>query len=197
MHMFAPRRVRTDNIPQLNTWNFNPLGFVHLSINQAYERRTKNGKIGFRIPLYIGFSENQIAGMGTFIPFEGVGPMDQFNQNGMRKAFNLAVGFNPKFYLFKHRIIRVFMGPEADLGFSIYKYSPNNNFYGYYYYPVDESTHTLGTFSSLGVFGFSLNPKDKFNITVHGGAGAGALFGENKTEWTGVWQIGISLGTNF
>jgi hypothetical protein len=198
MIVVAPRRIKKDNIPQLNTWNFNVLGFANLSISQAYERRTRNGKIGFRVPLYIGFASNRIAGVGTFIPLEGVNDMGAYPFPYVRKSINVAVGFNPKFYLFKHRVIRVFAGPEADIGFTVHKYSPMPND-GYYYYPqVDENTRAQGTFSALSIVGISLNPKDKFNITIHGGAGIGSIFSKSLgVEWTGVWQIGVSLGTNF
>lgn len=186
-----PRVNYKENIKLLNTWSFNPLGFAHLSACQSYERRLKNGIIGFRVPFYIGFEFNLIAGVGLFVPGEGYGFHPNFSSDG---AFNMSVGFNPKFYVNKHRIVRFFAGPEVDLGFSIYTYQPHNN-YSY----SNRERHRVGTFAALGAAGLSINPKERFNITIHGGAGAGNLFGikTNDAGWIGVWQIGVSLGTNF
>ncbi len=201
------RRVLRDNIPQLNTWNYNLFGFAHLTISQSYERRVVNGKIGLRVPLYIGFYQNLIAGMGTFTPLYGVTDYktEVSGLNGrsyFHNGVSFATGLNPRFYLFKHRIARVFAGPEADLGFSAYRYVSSYKGYAYSnrYDPYFDSkkTYVLGTFAALGIVGLSLNPRDKFNMTFHGGAGVGSTFSKStKTSWTGVWQIGFSLGTNF
>ena len=189
-----PRVNYKENIKLLNTWSFNTLGFINLSICQSYERRLKNGIIGFRIPLYIGFSQNIIAGLSVFEPgWGGFNNPVSFNSTG---AFNMAVGFNPKFYVNRHRVIRLFAGPEADIGFSIYRYTSSNS---YYYTNYAYELHKVGSFSALGVVGLSINPKERFNLTVHGGAGAGNIFGVKTKDagWIGVWQIGASLGTNF
>ncbi len=69
---FRIHKDLTANIPQLNTWTFDLLGFTFLSVSQSYERRLKNGKVGFRIPLYIGFYGGGLAGVGTFKPNIGV-----------------------------------------------------------------------------------------------------------------------------
>ncbi len=191
-----PRRNYKVNIPQLNTWNFNPVGFAHLSACQAYERRLKNGIVGFRVPLYIGFSLNAIAGFTKFQSFWADQPFSN-SYEYERKAFNMATGLNAKIYFFKHRIIRIFAGPEADIGFSIYKnntYQYNN----YYSTQIDTKPHIVGTFAAAATFGLCINPVDKFNITVNGAVGGANVFGKKEDSyWTGVWQIGVSLGTNF
>ncbi len=130
--IIAPRRVMTSNIPQLNTWSFNLLGFTHLSLCQSYERRVLKGKIGIRVPLYIGFSENVIAGLGTFIPLVGVtdygyNPNDPYSNTYAHDGVSVATGFNPRYYLFKHRVIRIFAGPEANIGVSVYRYKVRYN----------------------------------------------------------------------
>ena len=190
-----PRINYKENIKLLNTWSFNTIGFAHLSACQSYERRLKNGFIGLRVPLNIGFGTNLIAGVGVFLPGSGLEYSLTFESVG---AFNMSVGFNPKFYINKHRIIRLFAGPEADIGFSIYKYR-YPRYASYYTTNNNEGLHRVGTFSGLGIVGLSINPKERFNITVHGGAGAGNVFGVKTSDagWIGVWQIGVCLGTNF
>jgi hypothetical protein len=44
----------------------------------------------------------------------------------------------------------------------------------------------------------SINPLDKFNITIDGGAGVGDMFGGIQPYGiVGLWHIGLALGTNF
>lgn len=198
----------TQNIPQLNTWTFDPLGFISLSVSQSYERRLKNGKVGFRVPLYVGFIGGGIAGVGTFKP--GIGVYypyryyyNNYTGNGNSLGSSMATGLNVKCYLFKRRIVRAFAGPEATIGYTsastrYYNYNP----YGYYTSSTTSPLTTYGTFALLGKAGISLNPVDKFNITIDGGAGVGDIFGHEKSNpspvgFTGLWHIGLSLGTNF
>ena len=196
---FVHKKNLLENIPQLNTWTFDLLGFTFLSISQSYERRLKNGKIGFRVPLYIGFIGGGLAGIGTFTPGYGVYYPNSNNSGGGGSGFSIATGLNPKFYLFKRRIIRAFVGPEVDFGYTRFSdggYNYNYNYNNYYTY--NPKTYYCGTVAMLGSFGLSINPKDKFNITLHGAAGAGNVFGSNNPiGWTGLWQIGFSMGTNF
>jgi hypothetical protein len=186
------KRDLLSNIPQLNTWTFDLLGFAFLSVSQSYERRLKNGLVGFRVPLYIGFIGGGIAGIGQFVPGQGVTNYSYLGYNG----FSVATGLNPRFYLFKRRIVRAFTGPEVTIGYSA------TNLYQYYDgYPNSYSTYTAirsGTFTALGKAGISLNPVDKFNISIDGGFGVGDMFGSPSSPgWTGVWHIGLALGTNF
>ena len=179
-----------ENIPQRNTWTFDLLGFTYLSVSQSYERRTKDGKIGFRVPLYVGFIGGGFAGEGSFLPNQGV-----FYPQG-QGGFSIATGFNPKFYFFKRRIVRAFAGPEATIGYT--KSYP----YNYYNtnYPINYNTYLQrsGTIGLVGKVGLMINPIDKFNITIDGGAGAGNMFGGPYAQgWVGLWHIGLSLGTNF
>jgi hypothetical protein len=108
------KRELMENIPELNTWTFDLLGFTFLSVSQSYERRLKSGWLGFRVPLYIGFVGGGIAGVGTFTPGVGVYPTMQSGTGG----FSIATGINPKFYFFDRRIVRVFAGPEVTIGYS-------------------------------------------------------------------------------
>jgi hypothetical protein len=178
-----------ENIPQLNTWTFDLLGFTYLSVSQSYERRTKNGLIGFRVPFYVGFIGGGFAGEGTFLPNQGVFSNTQ-NGNGV----SFATGLNTKFYLFNRRKVRAFAGPEATIGYGrtfVTNYDPNFNVLNSY---MDH----YGTVGLMGKVGLMLNPIDKFNITIDGGAGAGNMFGgQNPLGWVGLWHIGLSLGTNF
>ena len=176
-----------ENIPQRNTWTYDLLGFTYLSISQSYERRTKDGKIGFRVPFYVGFIGGGFAGEGTFNPGQGV-----FYPLG-NGGFSIATGFNPKFYLFKRRIVRAFAGPEATIGYS------SALIYDYYRYGYNNPYRlNSGTVGLMGKAGLMLNPIDKFNITIDGGAGVGNMFGgPNRLGWVGLWHIGLSLGTNF
>ena len=106
------KREIKENIPQLNTWTFDLLGFTFATVSQSYERRVLDSKIGIRIPLYIGFEGGGIAGIGLFRPGQGV-----YN-NGGYGGFKIATGVNPKFYFFKRRIVRAFAGPEVTLGYT-------------------------------------------------------------------------------
>lgn len=178
-----------ENIPQRNTWTFDILGLSYLSISQSYERRTKDGKIGFRVPLYIGFIGGGFAGEGIFQPGQGVNHILDNSSGG----FSIATGLNTKFYFFKRRIVRAFAGPEATIGYTSSVY---NNYYNYYY-NYNSTRQRNGTVGLMGKVGLMLNPIDKFNITIDGGAGVGDMFGPNGLGWVGLWHIGISLGTNF
>src|SRR5258708_1627757 len=116
--------------------------------------------------------------MGLFHAFECVyyDPFRPYNSSYTTlHTFSSATGFIPKFYLFRHRIVSLFAGHELDIGFTAYRYSYYyyNNSYSYYYPPQDLSTHYFGTVAGLGIAGISINPKDRFNMTIHGGAGEG------------------------
>jgi hypothetical protein len=187
MQGVVKKRKILENIPQLNTWTFDLLGFTYLSVSQSYERRTKNGKIGFRVPVYVGFIGGGFAGEGIFQPGQGVYPLAGNSSGG----FSIATGFNPKFYFFKRRRVRAFAGPEATIGYT----KSSLNSYNYYYsYSVVQKNGTVGL---IGKVGLMINPIDKFNITIDGGAGGGNMFGANGLGWVGLWHIGLSIGTNF
>jgi len=177
------------NIPQLNTWTFDLLGFTYLSVSQSYERRTRNGLVGFRVPLYVGFIGGGFAGEGIFQPGQGVYHLLDNNSNG----FSIASGLNAKFYLFNRRKVRAFVGPEATIGYGrsfTYNYDPYGNYNSY--------TQHYGTVGLVGKAGLMINPIDKFNVTIDGGAGGGNMFGgPNPLGWVGLWHIGLALGTNF
>jgi len=179
-----------ENIPELNTWTFDILGNVFLTMSQSYERRLKSGIVGFRVPLYIGYIGGGIAGEGIFTRATGV----EYPNSTGRHSFSIATGLNPKFYLFRRRIVRVFVGPEVTLGFSEAPYGYEYNYYGSSYGGVNQN----GTFAATCKVGLSLNPIDKFNITFDGGAGVGDLFGGlQPLGVVGLWHIGFAMGTNF
>ena len=178
------------NIPQLNTWTFDLFGFTYLSVSQSYERRTKKGNVGLRVPQYIGFIGGGFAGEGIFQPGQGIFHILTRSTGG----FSIATGLNPKFYFFKRRKVRAFAGPEATIGFSRASYYYYNYNYGYNTYSTSSRNGTVGL---VGKVGLMINPIDKFNITIDGGAGGGNMFGPNGLGWVGLWHIGLSLGTNF
>ncbi|HWB64946.1 MAG TPA: hypothetical protein VG603_15620 [Chitinophagales bacterium] len=183
---------RLENVPQLNTWSFDLLGFTFLSVSQSYERRFKKQPwLGLRVPLYVGFIGGGIAGVGLFKPGSGV-----YYGTAYGGGFSIATGINPKFYFINRRKIRPFAGPEVTIGFSKggayndYNYYYNNGYYDY--------TVRSFTFAAIAKFGLTFNPKDKFHITVDGGCGVGGLYGTTQSiGTTGLWHIGLAMGTNF
>ena len=196
-----------ENIPELNTWSFDLLGFTFLSVSQSYERRLKAGWLGLRVPLYIGFRGGGVAGVGTFIPGSGVyypgngGTYNYPNQNVYSYAsggFSIATGINPRFYLFKHRTVRAFIGPETTIGYSTvtYQYESYNGYNTVNYY--NSVRERDGTFAALAKFGLMFHPLDRFNMCLDGGVGTVCMFGSpNPLGWAGAWHIGFTMGTNF
>ena len=196
---YKPNAFRGDlhqNIPQLNTWNIDLAGFGFFSISQSYERRTKDGHFGFRVPLYIGFFDAAFAGADAFIPTIGPFYPGDYYFNNPPESFSLSTGLNFKYYPVENRIIRLFIGPEVTIGsLTVQKGWPSFD-YNFYY---TRKFVTDGTFASLAKTGISINATDKFNITIDGSAGIGNAFGraQNSIAWTGLWQIGFTMGINF
>jgi hypothetical protein len=204
------RKNAHENIPELNTWAFDIMGFLYLSISQSYERRLKNGFMGIRIPLYVGFRGGAVAGVGTYIPAYGgvvfppvAGAANNtygYSANpgqlvGAYRGFSIATGVNPKFYLFKFRFIRAFIGPEVTIG-----YSTTTNQYegGNYNTGLLTAVEHDGTFVAVARAGLMIHPIDRFNICVDGGMGAECMFGKpTPLGWAGAWHFGFALGTNF
>ena len=185
----APKKNLKENIPQLNTLSFDIAGFGYSSLSLSYERRLKNGKVGLRVPLYIGYHGGTIAGEGLF---SAKGRIDAPYQNQKTSdGISIATGLNLKFYLLRHRAVRPFIGPEAAIGYSRI-YVPGQDFF-------DTRTPIRnGTVALLAQLGISINPTDRFNIIIDGGAGIGDMFGtSNAVGLTGLWHLGFSLGTNF
>lgn len=190
----AYKKYVRENIPQLNSWILDTWSPFFLNVSQCYERRLKNGWVGFRVPLYIGFKGGQIAGVAA-IP-NAQGPLSPIIG---RKGFAIATGLNPRVYLFRRRVVRAFVGPEADIGYSKAKYTliavRGNNVYESY---APLALSRSGTFALTGKAGIMINPIDKLNITFDGGAGGGQMFGGlEQAGWVKVWCIGASIGTNF
>jgi hypothetical protein len=180
------KRAMNENIPQLNSVTFDQFGFLFYSVDLCYERRLANGFLGFRIPVYISYEGERIAGEGLFNSAEH-GWANFFLQSG----YAIATGLNPKFYPFKHRIVRAFIGPEVTIGYTRYRGWTNT-----YYNPTLE-TYNNGTLAILGKFGLMLTPVDRFNMTIDGGVGAGDFFGPNSGGLIGLWHVGFAIGVNF
>ena len=204
---FRKRRKAHENIPQLNTWSFDVCGFIYSSISQSYERRLKNGKVGFRIPLYIAYAGGGVAGTGIFIRGSGDGAyfpaegryLDYGNQpTSTYGGFSIATGINPKVYLFKNRYVRAYVGPEFTIGYSTAtsQYSAEYSTNGFI--PAYKMTEADGTFASIAKFGFMFFPIDKLSMCLEGGVGAVCMFGSpTPLGWAGGWHFGFALGTNF
>lgn len=197
-----------ENIPEKNTWSIDVFGFIQLTIAQSFEHRFKGGMIGLRVPVYFGFIGGGIAGVGLFhtgtgvyYPFAslygqpgGIQNTPYYEVVGSTR-FSFATGLNPKFYLIKHRIIRPFVGPEADIGYSVINATLYSN--SSLTYSVPE-VYRCATFAGLAKFGIALTPCGKFNLTMDGGIGAGDMVGSNNhVGFTGVWQVGLAFGANF
>lgn len=198
MPLLIVRRNLRENIPQLNTWTLDLVGFAFASVSQSYECRLKNGKVGFRVPLYIGYFGGNFAGLGTFKPGIGVYSARYYDDrnyyNRSASGSSMATGLNVKCYLFKRRIIRLFAGPEATMGYTLVKTGSYTTLNGMEY----NKSQTYGTVALLGNVGLNLNPIDKFHVSIDGGAGIGDMFGHtNVIGVTGLWHVGFALGTNF
>jgi hypothetical protein len=87
---FTQKNRLKQNIPQLNTLTLDPIALCFLTISVAYERRLKNGIIGFRVPLYIGFKGGQIPGFAGITRVQG--PESNFTS---RSGSAFATGLNP------------------------------------------------------------------------------------------------------
>jgi len=205
---FLRKKKRSENIPQLNSVSFDPMAFMFLTVSFSYERRLKNGKVGFRIPLYYQFKGGGIAGVGQFMHGFGLYYMSDgenyypFTHNNFKPSQTMsgncfATGINPRVYLFKRRRTRAFIGPELTVGEAVSNntyltYTGNFANYGAAYVEHDF------TFTALVKAGFMFHPSDWFHICIDGGAGEGGMFGKpNPLGWTGVWHFGVAFGANF
>jgi len=203
---FGKRKKAHQNIPQLNTWSFDVCGFIYSSISQSYERRLKNGKVGFRIPLYIGYAGGGVAGTGIFIPggggvyFPAGGRYINYYTNANLPTatyggFSIATGINPKVYLFKNRYVRAYIGPEFTIGYSIATNQYNTTGFNVTIFNLTERD---GTFAAIAKFGFMFFPIDKLSMCLDGGVGTVCMFGSpTPLGWAGGWHFGFALGTNF
>jgi len=191
MQAVLHKRKLMENIPQRNTWSFDILGLSYLSLSQSFEHRTESGIVGLRVPFYLGFVGGGFAGEGIFQPNQGLYPILQNNSKG----FSIASGFNPRFYLFKRRKVRAFIGPEATVGYGKSIWNPNSY---YSYYNTDSYLRRYGTVSLMVKAGLMLHPTDKFNMAIEGGVGGGDMFGSSSAlGLVGLWHIGLAFGTNF
>jgi hypothetical protein len=215
MQGFLRRKKRHQNIPQLNTISYDFMGLAFLSVSFSYERRLKNGKVGFRIPIYYGFKGGGIAGVGTFIKgFGAYYASDGQNYNytlihkntpeAANGGYSIATGINPKIYLIKYRRVRPYIGPEVTFGYSTatntYLDVASNGFATWFSYPVPGPKYIERdfTFAAVAKGGLMFHPSDWFNICIDGGAGIGGQFGKpNPIGWTGLWHAGLAIGVNF
>jgi hypothetical protein len=176
-------------------------GLIATSVSLSYELKVAADKIGLRIPLYIGFNGGGIAGQGTFSNTNGVfyyhpAFYDSYSSYPLGgKGFCMATGFNPKFYLIKHKIVRPFIGPEIDAGVSVDRYDTYSNYYG----TNQNGKTSLLALGAMIKFGLQFTPRaDAFFITVDGGVGTSDFIGNNNpVEWAGLWHVGFALGGGF
>lgn len=148
-----------------------------------YERRVWDGRIGIRIPIYLSYAQNFSPG------FHGM----RIGRNyiNTHDGFACATGINPKFYLNKHKIIRAFAGPEANIGYTRYSNSVLNNCYRW------RGGINNFNFHAAGMAGININPFARFNVTIEGGAGYTIVFAGNNQTANPTWRIGLSMGGNF
>lgn len=177
-------RRQSNHLKTNNTFSFDLLGPVHTSVTHWYERRVWNNRIGIRIPLYICYGQNYSPG------FRGMRVGRRYVE--VTEGFAFATGINPKFYFNKHKVIRAFAGPEADIGYTRdYKFSIG---YNNRRYSGDPGT---GNVQLAGMAGININPIARFNITVEGGAGYTFAFAKDFRQQNPIWRIGVSFGGNF
>ncbi|MCG9909758.1 MAG: hypothetical protein MH137_00525 [Flavobacteriales bacterium] len=128
------------------------------------------------------------------IPFEM--NVASYNQSFM-------IGFMPKYYFNRSKIIQGFAGPEILLGVGKDKYYDFTN--SYYNYPTNIYTQNRPSFINTAAanVGMSINPIECFNMTMDMGIGVN-IFNYFKT--TGyqdqsmakfMFKLGISMGYNF
>ncbi|HLP51796.1 MAG TPA: hypothetical protein VK154_13000, partial [Chitinophagales bacterium] len=156
------RRRKPNHLTSNNTIAFDFLGPVSQSMTMWYERRVWNGRIGIRIPVYLCYGQNYSPGFhGMRIGRKYIDAYD---------GFACATGINPKFYFNKHKIFRVFAGPEADIGYTRYAdvvLRPYRN--------RRDFSHIFNL-QLAGMAGININPFARFNLTIEGGAGYTAAF---------------------
>ncbi|HWB63700.1 MAG TPA: hypothetical protein VG603_09340 [Chitinophagales bacterium] len=207
--LYSRAKRMHNNIPDENTISFDPLGFAYLSISFNYEHRVANGTVGLCIPLYVGFVGGSPAGMGLFKIGTGIITPRNFSDKVYADKFShvnysdytiipsggsFATGLRVKYYLYRHRVARVFMATEADLGLT----SAWVNDYTNGYNQQSEFTHFV-TFAFLGKSGVSINPTERFNLTIEGGVGITEALTWSQTPigFSGLWQLGVAFGVNF
>jgi hypothetical protein len=178
-----------ENNPQLNSWALDAFGFFYSTVAQSYERRLKNKRIGIRIPLYIGYYGGSIPD-GAAFPFVhgSLSSNPRTSYAVVSNGFSVASGINPKFYVFKYKVVSGYAGPEANAGYSETVLDKNHV----------ETVNRNCILSGLGKFGLSFNPNDQFTFGLDAGLGLGGAFGgQQSLGLVGVWHLGFFIGTNF
>ncbi len=182
--LFFERREPT-HLRTKNTYSLDILSPVAYSVTQWYERRVWKGKLGIRIPLYLSYKQNFSPGFNVITRQRGY--------NYLEDGFAIATGVNPKFYLNKHRIIRAFAGPEADLGYT----APPKSNGSLNVYDNQAPYRGSGNFLLAGLAGLNINPVAHFNVTLEAGLGYNWAFTQTIQQEDAVWRVGLSLGGNF
>jgi hypothetical protein len=177
------QRRKPNHLTTNNTLALDLLAPVSNSMALWYERRVWQGRIGIRVPLYLSYGQNYSPG------YHGMRIGKAYIQS--TQGFACATGINPKFYFNKHKVFRVFAGPEANVGYTrdargSFVTERNRRYF----------TNTCNV-QAAGMAGININPFARFNVTLEGGAGYTYAFAPGFTQHNPVWRIGLSMGGNF
>ncbi len=121
-----------------------------------------------------------------------------FKPEMSREEFPIMYGFsvNPKFNVYYHKNVRVFLGQSFHWGFSLQDLTRQ----GYFQEYVEEDVLSFHEMS-IWEAGVSINPVKNLDITLNGGAGFVSsikdLGGDLETNIGLAWRIGISVGGKF
>jgi len=129
-------------------------------------------------------------------------PLEEDKKSGFPLEYGF--GMNPKFFVYNHKIIRVFLGPEFSHGFSLYKNTLQNCYWDYSQgvnYCDDSYDQILPSLENIAMAdaGIEITPIMGLNITLNFGVGMYAsviyddLF-EADLETGPAWRLGLNLG---
>lgn len=130
------------------------------------------------------------------IPFE-------INTASYNQSF--MIGFMPKFYFNRNKIIQGFAGPEILIGVGKDRYY--NYYYNYYDYNYSATSNTSNRPAFMNTaaanVGMSINPVERFNITMDMGLGVNVFNYFSSTEFQDqnypkfLFKLGLGMGYNF
>ncbi len=136
-----------------NIMSYHIFDFVYQDFSMSYERISKSGKLGYKVPIAIGFNTDR--------------------DNGPRLYNNMLYsGFGLNVYIFGQKMVSYFMGPEVHVGIGKEEY--------YYYYEDQvEPYYTYGEYRSEEFIygrllinnGISISPVYNFRLAAVMGLG--------------------------